>query len=74
MPTGFISYGSAVCPQCDAEVELTGEADCREVQRDGSWKITGYSPPAGCCEPCGLLIADDLEALRVYDLREKSDA
>lgn len=27
MPTGFVSYGSAICPQCNAEIELTGEAD-----------------------------------------------
>ena len=72
LPTGFVSYGTAVCPKCTADVELTGEADCWEEQDDGSWKIAGYSPPAGVCEPCGLLIADDLTALRVYDLKEEA--
>lgn len=68
MPTGFVSYGTATCPQCHAEIELTGEADQWEEQDDGGWKIVGYSPPAGVCGACDLLIADDLTALRVYDL------
>lgn len=68
LPTNLVSYGHATCPGCNATIELTGEADAWEEQEDGSFAIVGYSPPAGACQPCGLLLADDLTALRVFDL------
>ena len=58
------------CVRCGQEVRLTG-TPCEWTERDdGSVVVTDVGPGIGHC--CGLLYADGLDGVEVYEIPERT--